>query len=239
MPVIVTSSVTRRRARRARRASCCAASRCERPRAAARTPTAGRADPTSWPSTACSVPPPTRGYQVERTGERSYRVSGAGVERLLARYDLDNEEALAHLERRLRGIGVIRALEAEGFEPGDDVEIAGRGVRTRPGRVRIASGRPADQDRDETGGGSDALEQSSCGIVAGRWRAAALSASAAGAQVLRVGTYHGIRGQFTSIQAAVDAAKPGDWILVGPGDYKTHVRARAPDGHRGDCPPAC
>ena len=51
--------------------------------------------------------------------------TGAGIERLLARYDLDNEEALAHLERRLRGIGVIGALEAQGFEAGDDVEIAG------------------------------------------------------------------------------------------------------------------
>ena len=39
-------------------------------------------------------------------------------------------------------------------------------------------------------------------------------------QVLRVGTYHGIAGQFSSIQAAVDAAQPGDWILVAPGDYK-------------------
>jgi GTP-binding protein len=66
-----------------------------------------------------------RAYSVERTGERSFRVNGAGIERLLARYDLDNEDALAHLERRLRGIGVIRALEAEGFEPGDEVEIAG------------------------------------------------------------------------------------------------------------------
>lgn len=66
-----------------------------------------------------------RGFSVERIGERSFRVSGAGVERLVARYDLDNDEALAHLERRLRGIGVIRALEAQGFEPGDDVEIAG------------------------------------------------------------------------------------------------------------------
>jgi GTPase len=47
------------------------------------------------------------------------------VERLLARYDLDNEEALAHLERRLRGIGVLSALAAQGFEAGDDVEIAG------------------------------------------------------------------------------------------------------------------
>ena len=43
----------------------------------------------------------------------------------MARYDLDNEEALAHVERRLRGIGVIRALEAAGFEAGDEVEIAG------------------------------------------------------------------------------------------------------------------
>jgi GTP-binding protein len=43
----------------------------------------------------------------------------------VARYDLDNEDALGYLERRLRGIGVIGALEEQGFEPGDDVEIAG------------------------------------------------------------------------------------------------------------------
>jgi GTP-binding protein len=66
-----------------------------------------------------------RDFRVERTGERQFRVSGQRVERLLARYDLDNDEALAHIERRLRGIGVIRALEAQGFEPGDSVEIGG------------------------------------------------------------------------------------------------------------------
>ena len=43
----------------------------------------------------------------------------------------------------------------------------------------------------------------------------------AGARVLRVGTYHGIRGQFATIQAAVRAAHRGDWILLAPGDYKT------------------
>jgi hypothetical protein len=38
-------------------------------------------------------------------------------------------------------------------------------------------------------------------------------------QVLRVGSWHGIPGNFTTIQAAVNAAHPGDWILIGPGDY--------------------
>ncbi len=51
------------------------------------------------------------------------------------------------------------------------------------------------------------------------------------AKVLRVGSYHGIKGQFTTIQAAVKAAKPGDWILIGPGDYKTRASlVRTPRG---------
>jgi GTP-binding protein len=75
-----------------------------------------------------------RGYRVERLGPHSWRVTGAGIERLLARYDLDNDDALAHLERRLRSIGVIRALEAQGFEAGDDVEIAGVEFELDPGR---------------------------------------------------------------------------------------------------------
>jgi hypothetical protein len=76
-------------------------------------------------------------------------------------------------------------------------------------------------------------------LVVGRRIAAALIAFAAlgiatapqaGAAVLRVGTYKGVPGQYTSIQAAVDAAHPGDWILVGPGDYKTKS-SRSPQGH--------
>jgi LPXTG-motif cell wall-anchored protein len=46
------------------------------------------------------------------------------------------------------------------------------------------------------------------------------AADAAQPKVLRVGTWNGIKGQYTSIQAAVDAARAGDWILVGPGDYR-------------------
>jgi hypothetical protein len=44
-------------------------------------------------------------------------------------------------------------------------------------------------------------------------------AAAASPQVLLVGSFHGVHGQFSSVQAAVDAARPGDWILIGPGDY--------------------
>jgi hypothetical protein len=58
-------------------------------------------------------------------------------------------------------------------------------------------------------------------------------APAAGAKprVLTVGTYKHVRGQYKTIQAAVNAAKPGDWILIGPGDYKT-TASHAPRGRR-------
>jgi hypothetical protein len=49
---------------------------------------------------------------------------------------------------------------------------------------------------------------------------AASPGQAAGPRVLRVGVWHGIKGTYHSIQAAVDAAHPGDWVLVGPGDWK-------------------
>jgi hypothetical protein len=55
-------------------------------------------------------------------------------------------------------------------------------------------------------------------------------ATVANARVLLVGTYHGIRGQFKSIQPAVNASHRGDWILIGPGDYK-NTGSHAPRGH--------
>jgi len=70
---------------------------------------------------------------VERTGPGTFRVEGERVERLLARHDLGNDEALRYLEDRLRAMGVIRALEAAGFEPGHDVEIAGTVFELDPG----------------------------------------------------------------------------------------------------------
>jgi GTPase len=74
-----------------------------------------------------------RGFSVRRVDDGVFRVDGAGVERLLLRHDLDNDEALAHIEGRLRRMGVISALEAQGFEPGDDVEIAGVVFELHPG----------------------------------------------------------------------------------------------------------
>jgi GTP-binding protein len=66
-----------------------------------------------------------RGFEVERTGERAFTVRGKGIERLLQRYDVENEDAMAYLEERLRRIGVLGALEAEGFQPGDELEVGG------------------------------------------------------------------------------------------------------------------
>jgi hypothetical protein len=45
------------------------------------------------------------------------------------------------------------------------------------------------------------------------------SAAASGPAVLRVGTFKGHAGAYSTIQAAVNAARPGDWILIAPGDY--------------------
>jgi GTP-binding protein len=66
-----------------------------------------------------------REFEVEKVGEGEFRVTGAAVDRLIARHDLSSEEALAHVEHRLRRMGVISALENKGFEPGDDVELGG------------------------------------------------------------------------------------------------------------------
>ena len=65
------------------------------------------------------------GFIVERVGSRTFAVRGRGIERLLARYDVDNDDAMAYFEGRLRRIGVLKALEAQGFSAGDEIEIAG------------------------------------------------------------------------------------------------------------------
>jgi GTP-binding protein len=77
--------------------------------------------------------PADEAFRVERTPGGAYRIAGRRVERLIARHDVENEEAMRYVEDRLRAMGAIRALEAAGFEAGDDVEIAGVVFELDPG----------------------------------------------------------------------------------------------------------
>jgi GTP-binding protein len=73
------------------------------------------------------------GFDVAREGDRRFRVTGRGIELLIARHDLDNPEALDYLEGRLREIGVIAELRRAGFEPGDEVVVGDLEFELDPG----------------------------------------------------------------------------------------------------------
>ena len=79
---------------------------------------------------------PGRGpaYRITRSGDHSFAISGRAVERLIARHDLTNQESLAYIEERLRAMGVIRELEAHGFEPGQEITIGEVAFDLYPGR---------------------------------------------------------------------------------------------------------
>ena len=79
------------------------------------------------------------GYAVERSRRALFRISGPAVERLVARHDLENEEALAYIEERLRAMGVIKELEAQGFEPGERSQIGEVAFDLYPGRPQRVS----------------------------------------------------------------------------------------------------
>jgi GTPase len=68
-------------------------------------------------------PGEAEGFDVIPEGEGRFRVTGRGIELLIARHDLENPEALDYLEGRLREIGVIAELQRAGFEPGDEVVV--------------------------------------------------------------------------------------------------------------------
>jgi GTP-binding protein len=60
---------------------------------------------------------------VNREPDGAYRVTDPAVERIVERTDLDEEEAVAVLHRRLAAAGVDSALAAAGCKDGDTVRI--------------------------------------------------------------------------------------------------------------------
>jgi len=59
-------------------------------------------------------------------------VVGRDVERWVADADLDDEQSVKQLQRRLAKAGVERALEAEGAKPGEEVVIGDKAFEFYP-----------------------------------------------------------------------------------------------------------
>ena len=76
------------------------------------------------------------------------------------------------------------------------------------------------------------------GVVVAAAVALTATSALASPRVLLVGTYHGIKGKYSTLQAALNAAKPYDYILIAPGDYKTPGNGYAPAGEDGEFPAA-
>jgi GTP-binding protein len=69
--------------------------------------------------------PVAEGVRIERDGHRAWRVVGRGAERAVALSDITNAEAWAFAQRRLKSLGVDRALARAGVEAGDTVRVGG------------------------------------------------------------------------------------------------------------------
>jgi GTP-binding protein len=69
------------------------------------------------------APPEDEDLRVERIGGRAFEVFGRHVLRMVVMTDMNNEEAVAHLQLRLRRAGVEAALTAAGALIGDEVTI--------------------------------------------------------------------------------------------------------------------
>ena len=64
-------------------------------------------------------------FTVLREGER-FRVTGSQLERLFAKADLDNEDAVRYLQQVIERAGLNDALRRAGAEPGDTVVLGGQ-----------------------------------------------------------------------------------------------------------------
>ena len=66
-----------------------------------------------------------RQFEVGREEAHVWRVHGTAVERMVVQCDWENEEAVTYLQHRFDRIGLDRALEKAGCQPGDEVRILG------------------------------------------------------------------------------------------------------------------
>ncbi len=64
-----------------------------------------------------------RDYEVEKTGDHEFTVTGKALARRVAMTNLDNEDAVRRLQRTLERLGVYNKLKALGAENGDTVRI--------------------------------------------------------------------------------------------------------------------
>ncbi|WP_242367631.1 GTPase ObgE [Lactobacillus intestinalis] len=62
-------------------------------------------------------------FTVEKVGDHEYVVKGAGLERLVQMTNLDHQDGIMRLARKLKNLGVDDALRAKGAVDGDDVAI--------------------------------------------------------------------------------------------------------------------
>jgi GTP-binding protein len=69
------------------------------------------------------APPQDEDLRVERSGSGGWEVIGRHVLRMVIMTDMNNDEAVAHLQRRLRKSGVEEALLRAGAAEGDEVTI--------------------------------------------------------------------------------------------------------------------
>jgi GTP-binding protein len=95
-------------------------------------------------------------FTVSREGGR-WLVAGRGVERLVLETDLDDEDQLVKLQRRLEKEGVERTLASRGAGRGDEILIAGRVFEFLPG-VAAGGSEPGSSERGSSEPGSSEEE---------------------------------------------------------------------------------
>jgi GTP-binding protein len=79
--------------------------------------------PAEPPAVFVYEPPSERAVEVVQEAPGEYRVRGGRIERMVIMTDMQNDEAVAYLQRRLQRAGVEEALRNAGARPGDTVHI--------------------------------------------------------------------------------------------------------------------